>query len=774
MRPLKNLKSLVALCILFQCLLIAYSAKASIPQIWNLPLSHEEFVGRKEELTELNKLLSRNRYYVLAITGSGGIGKKRLVSRYVDLHKSNYDIVWHFASSQSMEKQLQEFAYQISKLKSPEIEKEDFLASDKELLLYNIKELLRKSNYRWMLIFGSFDNFADIEKYLPLSHNPSSRGHVIITSVNKFGWPATLKLEKLKREDSVKLLKSNINQEEGSLTILADQLDDYPLALVQAASYIKTTPDATIDNYVKLLSNSESLSQEKKKDKINPQRKDMAIYEQNLQSTLELSLDKIKDEDPSARELLIASAYLNNSQIPDFLLGSIKNNLQAKSELDQALSLLVKYSLLDSEKKSLYGISKVVQSVLKDLNKDKTAFYLEVCAKSLLEYLHVDINKAAEFLHHHSYLIKHAERLVQEADINKISSPVITDLKLRLAEYYLILAVDYETTEKLIENLKLIKSMDSLQQYYFNMICAVYEAWHHADYDWALELCKIAEKCLSEYPDYNYEKLWLYNQMAQFYNYSGNIKESKKHLAKGQEVIDTNPDISGKNLFGGLSSKTAFDNGEMELALKFYNQALKDNNINLEMNNEEPWMIESSLWLYRIKLKQNQVKEIYSDIKALALKLDKIFGKKDHTTKYFAYAILAECALNMNDITTAVHALGKSEEIMQHLCSNNAKEQEQAYFYIVKGNIMFAQEKYSEAFDAYAIAENIYNKIYTLKETDDVSDTLAKLALTAVKLKDQKLANHYLDLHREHFGTSHPRTAKVIEAMVNSGIEVDL
>ena len=306
------------------------------------------------------------------------------------------------------------------------------------------------------------------------------------------------------------------------------------------------------------------------------------------------------------------------------------------------------------------------------------------------------------------------------------------------------------------------------------MICAVYEAWHHADYEWAIELGKLAEKNLAEHWDYNYEKLWLYNQMAQFYNYSGNIKESKRYLAKGQEVIDANPEISGKNLFGGLSSKTAFDNGEMELALKFYNQALKDNNINLEINNEEPWMIESSLWLYRIKLKQNQASEIYTDINALVLKLDKIFGKKDHTTKYFAYAILAESALNMNDITGAVHAIGKSEKIMQRLCGNNAKEQEQAYFYIVKGNIMFAQNKYSEAFDSYAMAENIYNKIYKVKETDDVSDVLAKLALTSVKLKDQKLANHYLDLHREHFGTSHPRTARVIKEMVNSEMEVDL
>jgi hypothetical protein len=74
----------------------------------------------------------------------------------------------------------------------------------------------------------------------------------------------------------------------------------------------------------------------------------------------------------------------------------------------------------------------------------------------------------------------------------------------------------------------------------------------------------------------------------------------------------------------------------------------------------------------------------------------------------------------------------------------------------------------------YAKAAHIYDVIYEVKETDDLSDTYAKLAYTSIKLQNQQKAQYYLELHRKYFSRDHKRSKEIVDQMINSGMEVGL
>jgi len=760
-------------CTLFFNSNIVAAQIEKIPIIWNLSIPNSYFVGRDYELSELYKIFLSNKN-ICVIVGSVAIGKTQLAKKFTELYKSEYDIVWWIDSSQNIDKQIYELATQLSKLNITGINKTDFLVNDKIILLQNVKEFFRITHYKWLLVFDNFDTGNDTKKYLPIRHNTKNIGHILITSRNSSNWSNMIKLSKFKRNESISLLNKILQYNSGDFDKFSDLLDDHPLALVQAASYIKSTPSMDIIKYINLFHKSYSQLFKRQEQMTINHKNINDNYDNTLQITVSVTLDNIKKSNSLAFEISEALAYMNNANLSDFLIHEIAKHLPnyKEDEFDAALGELTNYSIIEKENTGQYGINKIIQLIIRDTNKERSQKYIEICAKSLLQYLYTDINKAEEFLNIHNYIISHAENVVFIADSSNIQSLYITDLKLRLAEYYLIVNVNYEMTENILENLKLIKDITNLQKYYLNMASAVYQAWRNADYVKAIELSKIGEKNLVEYPEKQYEKLWLNNQLAQFYIYFGNVSEAKKHLIKAGKTLKENPDLSGKGLYNALSAKIDFDSGQYQLAYDKLNETLKHYNLENETN-ETPGFMEYYFLNYRILLKLGQASVIYNSIYKQASKLDKIYGKQDHSAKYYLLSIMADGAIKSGNLKVAQETLYNAELIVDRMCGDSAKEQEQGYFYTVKGEYYLLTKNYNDAFYAFLRAENIYNKIYQVRETDDISNTYTNLAILSIKMDDQKTAQHYLDLHRKNFGNEHKRSKMIITAMIESGMNVE-
>ena len=213
-----------------------------------MPFADEHFIGREQELARLNELfLNSNK---IALTGLGGVGKTRLAVHYAYQQKPRYAfILWVSASSKaSLDTSLSQLADKLNA---------DPLLKQAEKMAF-VKAWLEQHK-AWLLIIDNADNDQEItakvlESFLPVS----PQGHIlfttqIITADLKFK-AAALEIKCLDTETGGLFLWGRIHADKQAtpdeLTAaqeISDALSGLPLALAQAAAYIKENQCALTD-----------------------------------------------------------------------------------------------------------------------------------------------------------------------------------------------------------------------------------------------------------------------------------------------------------------------------------------------------------------------------------------------------------------------------------------------------------------------------------------------------------------------------------------------
>ncbi|MDA1303402.1 MAG: FxSxx-COOH system tetratricopeptide repeat protein [Nitrospirae bacterium] len=332
----------------------------ALPPIWNV--SHHRnpnFTGRVELLEKLRTTLSTSKAAAVtqAITGLGGVGKTQTAIEYAYRHSSEYEVVW-WVKSEKQETLAADYAALAQELNLPEKG-----MTDQPAIIKAVRAWFGQ-NEKWLLIYDNAEDPQEIrEKYLPQGGD----GHVLITSRNP-NWSETAHSESvsvLNEDEAVEfLLKRTGGDDLGSATILAKELGYLPLALEQAAAYIKETR-ITTSKYVELA--------EKQKVELLKQGKKPSGYEATVFTTWNLSFQKIQEEDQAASDLLKAFAFLAPDDIPLALfLGKHEDlppSLQELGEnelvLNQSLGILLKYSLVERQGDDVF-LHRLVQAVLKN------------------------------------------------------------------------------------------------------------------------------------------------------------------------------------------------------------------------------------------------------------------------------------------------------------------------------------------------------------------------------------------------------------------------
>ena len=261
----------------------------TLPRVWNVPARNAGFVGRDALLVEVRSRLAGGRAVaVVALDGRGGVGKTQLAAEYAHRFCGEYELAWWVRAEDPalIPGQLAVLAVETGAAQPGTPPEEAVRALAREL----------GSRARWLVVF---DNAEDPEALADFV--PSGAGHVLITSRNPdwhgVAWP--LDVDVLARRESIDLLRRRTPWlAEADAGRLSEALDDLPLALVQAAAVLRTT---SVDDYLELLASNAS----EVTDEGRPRD-----YPWSLAAQIQLSMQRLREQDPEAAEVMNACALL--------------------------------------------------------------------------------------------------------------------------------------------------------------------------------------------------------------------------------------------------------------------------------------------------------------------------------------------------------------------------------------------------------------------------------------------------------------------------------
>jgi tetratricopeptide (TPR) repeat protein len=330
------------------------------PPIWNIPPASVSFAGRASALAGLEeRIVGGGRAAVTqahAVYGLGGIGKTQLVARYAELHRDEYDIGWWIRAEQEATR-VADLAGLGQALSLPEAAENDLPA----LAAATLAWLSRSS--RWLLVI---DNAAGLDSAAALMPT-GAKGHVLITSRAHTDWEqigaVPLALEVWEREESVAFLLNRTHRKEpDAASEVAEMLGDLPLALAQAAAYTNMQAITLTGYRDRLLNDTRGLLAKGKPHD----------YRDTVVGTWTLAFEQIRGNEPATLILSIC-AYLAPERIPRELLdhalsGASESGTPSGTPgaADEAIELLLSYSLLTPVADEMLDMHRLVQQVIRD------------------------------------------------------------------------------------------------------------------------------------------------------------------------------------------------------------------------------------------------------------------------------------------------------------------------------------------------------------------------------------------------------------------------
>ncbi|MBT3153808.1 tetratricopeptide repeat protein [Streptomyces sp. CHD11] len=333
----------------------------------NVPLRNTSFVGRQALLRAVeDQLGSQDTAAVLphALHGLGGVGKSQLALEYIYTHQHDYRVIcWIPAERESLI--LAALAQLAAQLGVAPTGQEALGAPAANTAVPAVLEALRSgAPYdNWLLVFDNAEDVEAVRQYFP-TNGP---GKVVVTSRNR-AWERVatpLPVNVFDREESIELLQRrspDLTAEDAGR--LAEALGDLPLAVEQAGSWRAVT-GMLVDEYLDLL------------DQRSPEILELdpaPDYPVSVAAAWDISLGRIQENNPGARQLLDICASMAPEPIPRSMLrGSRGVNvtpevdplLRESIKLNRAIRDLSQFSLIRVDPRSdTLQMHRLLQTVL--------------------------------------------------------------------------------------------------------------------------------------------------------------------------------------------------------------------------------------------------------------------------------------------------------------------------------------------------------------------------------------------------------------------------
>ncbi len=319
-----------------------------------------------------------------ACYGLGGIGKTQLALYYYYKSPKTYSLrCWFLA--ERLEENYREFCQRF------QIHLE--VDASFEIISRKVRQWLEE-NPGWLLIY---DNAIDTSI---TQHLPKTGGNILLTSRQALNWSQIgreIKVDTVSESEAVELVKRAISdngipvlleEKEGiSLKELARELGYLPLALAQAAGYIKSCPGMRITLYLEKYNRTPDIYLDKPLDE--------SVYPKSVAKTWFITIEEIEKRLPAALLVLKACAYLAPEGIPIQLLSKLvlelklaKEEREEKEEDDQTLDgiliVLSRFSMIGYNKETGYiNIHRLVQRVIQQ--DDEKSLSTQACFEKRLQ-----------------------------------------------------------------------------------------------------------------------------------------------------------------------------------------------------------------------------------------------------------------------------------------------------------------------------------------------------------------------------------------------------
>jgi tetratricopeptide (TPR) repeat protein len=323
---------------------------------------NQHFVGRGECIQAIEKLFSGPQESTfVALHGLGGIGKTQvaieLAYRWKQLYQSQYSIFWvHAAKKDLFNEGL------LAILDELEIQ------HSADTNIHSVFEdwLMNRTNGRWLLIVDNVDTEDVLNQNIGkgsfklLSCIPKvEHGKVLFTSRYKRlaikVADDIVRLDQMSSGEAFDLLKAGLREQysddqEADAPRLLEELSYIPLAIAQAAAYMRQNGDSIAD-YLDLYQESE----EQRVELLEQGLEELGIYDpedpktpKTVLTTCLVSLGRLKSDGaagPLATELLSVMSFMDRQEIPRSLLKNFRPKT-GSLKLNNALGLLKAYSLV--------------------------------------------------------------------------------------------------------------------------------------------------------------------------------------------------------------------------------------------------------------------------------------------------------------------------------------------------------------------------------------------------------------------------------------------
>lgn len=213
-----------------------------IPTKHNLISLTTELYGRDSELNRLRDYMADNiQHGIIGLSGIAGVGKSTIALKFATKSIGSYDYIWWINSENDDIFQ----SYILDLADTLSIEGKSFQEK-----LSKLKVIINSPQTKFLLIIDNLENVNIVQDLF------CTRGHYIITTrLDQIGFNK-IEVSALSREASVQLLSSRLpDKPHDEYELLANFLEDLPLALLQAASYIKKY-NKDITEYIEELSDA--------------------------------------------------------------------------------------------------------------------------------------------------------------------------------------------------------------------------------------------------------------------------------------------------------------------------------------------------------------------------------------------------------------------------------------------------------------------------------------------------------------------------------------
>ncbi len=746
-----------------------------LPAVWNVPNENPHFVGREEILALVDQACKASPHKTAVLTGPQGFGKTQIAKRFVYKNFAQYDVVWWFWANQYLKPQFARFAQAVAYHLRLDKDLKGTLSQDH--WIHWVKEALRRSRLKCLIIFDDAQTYPEIEDYIVFSHDKNI--HTLITTKNGHFSSETIPVRPFRRENSLKYITSFLPHEpEVFKKELAQRLGDCPAALALSIEYIKSYPGMTIQKYLFKHAQQKSLMPQGTGKKLGSS---VDEYEKDLTTAIKMNMQELEKESTEALALLGLLSLLHRDKIPLSFIESWAEDQKLKTDIMTLIRQIQHYSLVEVHKtpkneETYLTMQELIQTTLASQlpSQIKQTLICQAAATLKKSFTDESDKNVAMILTDNTPLLN-VLKLSREAEDLSYHHPDLTQLRIRCLDVLVGMIRDFPAAEELLKHLDhdlhqgVPLTLTDQVLYYANL--SLYAAIRSPDYEKAIDWGLKALKLVKEAPDLKHEHLRILANLSQYHSLRGLSAQAADYIEQGESLFKRASSDAYKALFVLAKNIVLNDQARFQETIdqvRHYQDLLDRQTFYPSMR----YFILNQ-WAEAL-LKKGEEEEAKKVLATAERYGREVHGENNHNMFFGRLYVLQGMALASPpaDFEKAKRLMDKGIAILDSCFQGKDKHRLQAFAHWQQGKLWHQQQQFTEAKTEYLKSEAIYDKILKGKKIDDISALYACLVKLGADTRDESLTQTYLKKHIATFGLDHPRTQEVMLYLDQKGLVV--